>query len=58
MVFVVLDPTDLHCMESCNILMNILFLHMVLQKKESHTGLERHEGDKMTEFSFVGELSI
>jgi len=28
-------------------------------KKESHTGLERHEGEeRMTEFSFVGELFL
>ncbi len=27
-----------------------------LQKKVSHTGLERHEAKMMTEYSFLGEL--
>jgi len=36
-----------------NILQNIFF--SVQQKKETHTGLERHEGElPMTEFSFLG----
>jgi len=40
-----------------NILQNILFCAQ--QKRETHTGLEQHEGEKMmTEFSFLGELSL
>ncbi len=35
-----LDPTDFDCMDN-NSFQNILFC--ILQKKESHTGLERHE---------------
>ncbi len=38
-----------------NILQSILFC--VQQKKESHTGLEQLEGEQVTEFSFLGELT-
>ncbi len=40
-----------------SILQNIFFC--VQQKKETHAGLERHEGEQMiTKFSFSGELSL
>jgi len=37
------------------ILQNIFFCFQ--QKKETHTGLEHHGGELMTEFSFLGELT-
>ncbi len=40
-----------------SILQNIFFYDQ--HKKETHTGLEKHEGEqKMTKFPFLGELSL
>ncbi len=51
---------DLHSMErkiDNSILQNSIFCAQ--QKKEDHTGLEQHEDEEMmTEFSFLGELSL
>jgi len=39
-----------------SILQSILFY--VQNKKETHTGLERHEGKNITKKNFLGELSL
>ncbi len=49
-------------METINYLVTSILQNIfvyVQHKKETHTGLKQHEGDKMmTKLSFLGELSL
>ncbi len=52
---IVLDPTDFHCVvKKYNRSQRELkrFGYQSLQKKVSHTGLKRHEGELMLTFRF------
>ncbi len=48
--------TSINFLITSNLQNNLFY---VQHKKETHTGLEQHEGEKiMTKFKFLGELSL